>query len=513
MRRLIVLSTLAALAVGACAEQPTAPLDPNGPAFSRGKRQTEEPVVLTHLVRFSGAISDGFAAEVARLGGEVIFAHKAGIAAVSGLDSAGAAALGAFGGVAGIDLDAFVELNDRIDESNVVGKKDEVNVRADGTAEVASPTNPAGSFFYRRQWNMRAVGANAAWAAGQLGRPTVRVGILDTGIDYLHPDLVGRVDLSVSRSFLSAAENARVQNEFPGAHPIADLNYHGTHVAATVASNGLAAAGVTSQVTLVGLKVCAPGTPANGFRGTCPTSGTLAAILYAADLGLDVINMSLGGAFQRSAASAAGGFGPSFIATINQVMNYANSKGTLIVVSAGNSAFDLGTNRIPDGEGGYVLIPGLYASYCDAAATVCVSATGPTAQASVNGPWANVDALASYSNFGLGAIDVGAPGGNVSAVWAACSGFTLHPSLVGCRSRFYDAATGAWSASVVGLAGTSMAAPHVTGTAALIAGRVGHDPSQIQAGVQQSADDLGAPGSDAAYGKGRINVARAAGVL
>jgi lantibiotic leader peptide-processing serine protease len=512
MRRFTLLSAAGALALAACGDQPTAPLDAPGAELAKGKI-ADSPVVLTHLVRFSSSgVPDGFAGEVGRLGGELIFVHRAGIAAVAGLDSADAAALAAFGGVAGVDLDAFVQLNDRIDESNVIGKRDEINVGAAGTTDVASPTNPAGSFFHARQWNMRAVAANAAWAAGQLGKPTVRVGILDTGIDYLHPDLYGRVDLSLSRSYLSRAENARVQSLFPGAHPVADLNYHGTHVAATVASNGLAAAGVTSQVTLVGLKVCAPGTAANGFRGTCPTSGTLAAILDAADMGLDVINMSLGGAFQRVGASAEGGFGPSFIATINQVMNYARSKGTLIVVSAGNDRFDLGSNRIPDGSGGYVLIPGLYASYCDAPATLCVSATGPTAQASVNGPWTNVDALASYSNFGLGAIDVAAPGGNVSSVWAACSGFTIHPALLGCRSRFYDPASGAWSASVVGLGGTSMAAPHVTGTAAIIAGRVGHNPSQIEAELQQSADDLGLPGADAAYGKGRINVARAAGV-
>ena len=492
------LATLGALVLGGCADAATAPLTavPPGPMFSVGGATDADG---NYLVRFRGnGVPKGFAGEVARLGGELIFAHPVGIAAVAGLDDQRAAALAAVSGVAAVDADAFVLLDDQIDPEVAAADMD-----------VASPTNPASSFFYPRQWNMRAIHADAAWAAGKLGSAAVRVGILDTGIDYLHPDLFGRVDLNASRSYLSAAENARVP---AGAHVVADLNYHGTHVSATVVSNGLAAAGVTSQTTLVGLKVCAPGTPANGFTGSCPISGTLAAILDAADMGLDVINMSLGSAFQRAGVSARGGFGPSFIATLNQVLNYANRKGTAIVVSAGNSAFDLGRNRVPDGQGGMVKVPGLYDLYCDTPAVICVSATGPTAQASVNGPWTNVDAFAPYSNYGHGAINVAAPGGNVSFVWAACSGFTLHPALAGCRTRFFNPATGAWSASVVGLTGTSMSAAHTTGTAALIATLVGHNPSQIAARLQQTADDLGQPGNDAAYGKGRINVAHAAGL-
>jgi subtilisin family serine protease len=291
----------------------------------------------------------------------------------------------------------------------------------------------------------------------------------------------------LSRSFLSAAENARVQTAFPGAHEIADLHYHGTHVAATVASNGTVGAGVTSGVTLVGLKVCAPGV-APSWRGTCPTSGTLSAILYAADLGIPIINMSLGGGFNRRDASAAGGVGPSFLATINRVFNYANQKGTIIVVSAGNSAIDM------DHDGNR------YNSYCNSPHVVCVSATGPTAQAGVNGPWTNIDALASYSNFGRSAVSVAAPGGNVSAVWATCSRHSL--AIPVCQTGNF----------IVGLAGTSMAAPHTAGVLALLASEGVSGASKLRARLQQSADDLGAAGTDPAYGKGRINAQRALGL-
>jgi len=501
-RRAISVATVGMLVLGACtdATAPKSALAAGDLALATsgdGRGATS-----TWVVRLEGnGVPENFAEKVAQLGGDVTFAHRAGIAVVTGLDDATADALSHIPGVAGVDPDVYVTLDETVSEV--------ADAAMDGAeVDIASPTNPATALVYPRQWNMRAVRADVAWAAGRLGSPTVRVGILDTGIDYLHPDLYGRVDLTLSRSYLSAAENARVP---AGAHPIADLNYHGTHVAATVASNALLAAGVTSRVTLVGMKVCTPGTPADGFNGNCSASAIFSAMLDAADMGLDVINVSIAGVFQRFEVSARGGAGPSYLATLNHVFNYVRQQGTTIVVAAGNWSFDLGRNVIP-WQGGTVKVPGLFEVFCNVPGAICVSATGPTAQVSVNGPWTNVDALAPYSNYGRGAIDVAAPGGNVARVWAACSGFTLLPGLASCRNRFYNPATGAWSGSVLAINGTSMATPHVAGTAALIAESVGRDPSQVEARLEQTADDLGQPGTDPAYGRGRINVARAVGV-
>ena len=129
----------------------------------------------------------------------------------------------------------------------------------------------------------------------------------------------------------------------------------------------------------------------------------------------------------------------------------------------------------------------------------------------MNGPWANIDALASYSNYGRSAISVAAPGGNGVSVTAACSGMTIHSSLLACRNRFFTSAA-SWSAFSLGISGTSMAAPHVAGLAALIASEGNTSPAHIRSRLQQSADDLGEAGTDPAYGKGRINAAAALGL-
>ncbi len=283
--------------------------------------------------------------------------------------------------------------------------------------------------------------------------------------------MVGLVDLERSRSFLPE-EDAAVEARFPGAHPIADLHYHGTHVAATVSSNAQAAAGVTSKVTLMGLKVCRSGV--TGLRG-CPSAATFAAIKYAADNGADVINMSLGGNFQKKDF-------PGYVAVINRAFLYANRQGVTMVVSGGNSAIDM------DQDGN------AYKTYCDTPNTFCVSATGPTARASLTGPWTNVDSLARYSNYGRSAIDVAAPGGNVGhGVMAACSPFSVPFAI--CQTGTF----------VLTISGTSMAAPHTSGVAALAVERVGKNPGRVKSLIHQTADDLGQPGTDKFYGKGRIN--------
>jgi subtilisin family serine protease len=433
-----------------------------------------------YIVQFNGnGPGAGFAERVAAAGGTVVFQHEI-LALVSTSNPDAAAQIRMLPGVADLQEDAEFTLD-------VAAAEVETNF------DVApdSPTHPNTASFYARQWHLRQIGANVAWAAGFLGSPSVRVAILDTGIDRRgvnqHPDLVGRVDYAAGARF--QMDNAACIPAGFTFNDTDDLHFHGTHTAATVASNAVAAAGVTSGVTVIPVKVLGltSATPAPNACGSGSGSlgAVLAGVLHAADIDADVANMSLGGGFSKVANGR-------YIGLINRTFNYAHRKGLLVVVSAGNEALDL------DHDGN------LYKTYCSTPNTVCVSATGPTARAGTNGPWTAPDTLASYSNYGRSAISVAAPGGNgASAVTAACSRSAVSAGLGVCRNGTF----------VVGSNGTSMAAPHVSGLAALIVGQIGKDkPAQVKAILESSADDLGAPGTDPAYGKGRINVPRALGL-
>lgn len=478
----------AAVALAACSDTALHP----APRMALDVASGAAPPPRYFVVMKGNAIPQAFVGRVAALGGTVKASYPTvGVAIVDGLDATRAAALAADSRVQSVGADSTFRLDDRMAFDQAA------QVDAIGAPGATSAANPTTAFFYPRQWDYGAVDAPAAWSAGFLGSPSVRVAILDTGIDYTYIDLQGLVDLSRSTSFVPS-DDALINTFFPGASDITDLEGHGTHVASTVSSRALAVAGMTSQTTLMAVKVL-------GATGSGAYSAVFEGIMYATDNGADVINMSLGSNFFRKQS-------PGAAAAINRAVGYAYQRGVTVVVAAGNEGLD------------YDHTPNVYGIFCSNGKVICASATGPDSATTVNGPYfPSLDEFAIYSNYGTSAVDVAAPGGNFALfpdgslrsavfVWQACS----RTSLV------YDETTQTFSKSIcaqypqfvftLGAIGTSMAAPHVSGLAALLVERYGRNPGLIRAAIENSATDLGKPGVDPYYGKGRIDVAKALGL-
>jgi lantibiotic leader peptide-processing serine protease len=356
-------------------------------------------------------------------------------------------------------------------------------------AEVGSIANPAGGFRYSYQWNLRQIGADAAWAAGMLGSPDVSIAILDTGIDYNGYDMAGMVDLDRSASFVPN-DDAILAFYRPGRHVIDDMNGHGSNVANQASSNATIFAGVNSRARLIGVKVL-------GYNGSGSLAGILAGLEHSANVGADVANMSLGVRFGVDKSAVEG-----FMGLTNRAFNYANRMGMVVVVSAGNDTINMD-------NGGAI-----FRAYCEAPHVICVAATGPTSSTNAfTGPWDETDAPAAYTNFGRQDITVAAPGGT-SRGWVAsvCARGRI-TQVVGGQPVFGCNAP-AGSFFTTGYAGTSQAAPHVAGVVAqLIAKHGKRNPSQIKhILIKDAVDDLGPRGKDAYYGHGRVNVAKALGL-
>lgn len=479
MHRIRTLAlAVSCVTLAACADDPVLVEQPAGPALAVAAATPSSQ----QIVDFNGKPND-FESRVAALGGKVVFVSEAaGFATVTGLTSDAAAQLGKAPGVGAVYDDPAIQL----DMQPTVGAMEVADFSTVGATSVA---NPAGGIRFSYQWNMRSIHADQAWAAGSLGSSDVTVAILDTGIDYDGYDMNGKVDLSRSTSFI-ASDDAFIDAVFPGRNHIDDLNGHGSNVASQVSSNALIFAGVNSRATLIGVKVLSMG-------GSGSLGSVLGGVVWAADHGADVANMSLGvygGVIKRHNGD--------YIGLVNKVFNYAHRKGMTIVVSAGNDAADMDNDGLN------------FRAYCEAPHVICVAAVGPTAplnNSPFSGPFANVDDQAYYTNYGKTAVTVAGPGGNTRGYVASVCARHANFGTATAPNFACNAPPGFFS--TIGYIGTSQASPHVAGLAAQVVAQVGHgNPSAVKNAIIRGADDLGAPGRDDVYGNGRINVAASLGL-
>jgi thermitase len=157
--------------------------------------------------------------------------------------------------------------------------------------------------YFGSQWGMTKIQAPQAWDITK-GSPSTSIAILDTGIDIDHPDLAGKIITSVN---------------FGNSTTVDDLYGHGTHVAGIAAAttmNGVGVAGVGRDCSLMNVKVTSD-------DGTGYYSWLAEGIVWAADNGANVINISVGGTDPSS--------------VLEDAVNYAWNKGVVVVAAAGNN--------------------------------------------------------------------------------------------------------------------------------------------------------------------------------
>lgn len=350
-------------------------------------------------------------------------------------------------------------------------------------------------------WGLRMVRSDLSRMV-QPGKKSVKVGVLDSGIDARNPDIAPNFDWNLSRNFAPDIPEIDGECEFRGCvDPVGwDDSGHGTHVAGTIgaAANGFGLSGVAPNVTLVEIR----GGQDSGFLFLGPVTD---ALTYAGDVGLDVVNMSfyvdpwLYNCIANPADSPeAQAEQRTIIRAMNRALNYAHKRGVTLVGSLGNNHEDLGKPRTdmssPDFPPGTA-----YPRPIDNATCVDLPVEGPhVIGVSALGPSTK---KADYSNYGLEQIEVSAPGGwfrdyfgtpqfrtNENLILSTYPVNSLQADgLVDAAGNITPdgVALGAQKQCPAGvtdytkcgyyfvLQGTSMASPHASGVAALIVSEYG----------------------------------------
>jgi lantibiotic leader peptide-processing serine protease len=354
------------------------------------------------------------------------------------------------------------------------------------------------------QWDMALINASEDGSYAVATGAGVTVGIIDSGVDLTHPDIAPNLNLDLSCSFIfddtPTAEPQEIANgDCSNKAAIQDLAGHGTHVASTIAApiNGIGIAGVAPEATIVALKACT-------MQGYCFADSVAAALRYAGDQRLDIVNLSLFADpylyYCKSEAQQR-----AILKEIASAAKYAQQRGVLIVASAGNEQADLqhpGDDPIsPDWPPGASETRDV-GNNCRVApaelpGVLTVSATGPIGYPDYD-LW-----IADYSSVGMSRVDVAAPGGDYfratgtvqdAILAAAPANSDIYLGLDPLNANFPGITVVDQGATYMYLNGTSMASPHAAGVAALIVQmHPNWKPGAVKSAVERSAQHLDCP--------------------
>ncbi len=323
-----------------------------------------------------------------------------------------------------------------------------------------TPNDPS----YGSQYHHKNIASTAAWEVST-GNKEVVVAVIDTGVNYNHPDLAPNYWTNPGESGLDAKGQDKRSNgvdddangyvdDFRGWNFVKNTNDpmddhgHGTHCAGIIGAkgdNGMNVVGVNWDVSIVGLKFI------DGKTGEGDTEGALKSIEYANKMGIPITSNSWGGQVDST-------YDPNEPDALKEVIALAGEQGSLFVAAAGND----GSNNDKKAT--------LPASY-DLDNIIAVAATGTS------------DSLAFYSSYGLNTVDIAAPGTNVLSTWLG--------------------------KGTQKLSGTSMAAPVVAGAAALLkAANPSWTAKDIKARLLETVDPVSSLKSKILSG-GRLNVGKA----
>ncbi|WP_411074786.1 S8 family serine peptidase [Streptomyces sp. cmx-4-7] len=344
----------------------------------------------------------------------------------------------------------------------------------------ANPSQSSTTLTESNRWDMTQIKADQAWAV-TTGSTSVKVGVLDTGVDDQHQDIAPNFNAADSASCAYGKADTR-------AGAWRDVDTHGTHVAGTIAAakNGKGVIGVAPGVKISSVRIAEPGST------LFFAENTVCGFMWAGDHGFKVTNNSYyTDPWQFNCPDNLDQ--AAIIEGVRRAQEYAEGKGSLQVAAAGNSNYDL-ANKTTDSESPNDSTP-VTRTITNACIDIPTELPGVVTVAAQG----NGGAKASYSNFGNGVIDIAAPGGDGSS--------GVYSTLPGGKYG--------------NLSGTSMASPHVAGVAALIASvNPSFTPAQIRDQLGVQATDRACPSDtrckgtttkNGFFGEGAVDALKAVG--